>query len=231
MTVLDPLKYLPRRAVQSYARDQSIFDSKRPSQHLYVVIVGRVQITHMAREGCQTIADIVSAGGFFGESCLVVSSEHTQVAVTKDDVSLMAWTPDEIEQQIERDPRLGLALLQYLERKCIVLQNRIDSMAGCKTPERLMLALVHLASDLDTEITADGAVRLKSLTHQTISEYIGTSREIVTLHMNRLRRLGMLKYSRKHFDLRLDALRDELRRQGITVPGWRDEMQRSAMNG
>jgi CRP/FNR family cyclic AMP-dependent transcriptional regulator len=228
MTVLDALKYLPRRAVQSYARGQSIFDSERPSQHLYVVIVGRVQITD---EGCKTIADIVSAGGFFGESCLVDSSEHTQVAVAKAGVSLMAWTPDEIEQEIERDPRLGLALLQYLGRKCIVLQNRIDSMAGCKAPERLMLALVHLASDEDTEMMADGAVRLRSLTHQTIAGYIGTSREMVTLEMNRLRRLGMLKYNRKHFDVRLDEVRDELRRQGVTVPAWRDEMQRSANNG
>src|SRR5207245_1231913 len=137
------------------------------------------KIANTANDGCETVADIVPAEGLFGESCLVASAERTQVAVAMDDVSLMAWTRNEIEEQIEREPRLGLALSQYVVRKCILLQNRIESIAACKTPERIMLAVVQLACDLGTEKTVDGAVRLKSLTHQIIAEYTGTSREIV----------------------------------------------------
>jgi CRP-like cAMP-binding protein len=129
----------------------------------------------------------------------------------------MGWTRAEIEQQIEREPRLGLALSQHLVHKCIELQDRIESMAIYKTPERVMLAMIQLASDLGTAMP-DGAVRVPSLTHHTISEYVGTSREIVTFQMNRLRRLGMLRYSRKFIDVYVQAIEDELRQHAVTLP-------------
>ena len=63
----------------------------------------------------------------------------------------------------------------------------------------------------------DGSTRIGSLTHHTIAEYIGTSREIVTFQMNRVRRLGLLRYSRKSIDVYTQAMKDALREQGISV--------------
>jgi Mn-dependent DtxR family transcriptional regulator len=48
------------------------------------------------------------------------------------------------------------------------------------------------------------------LTHQVISEYVGTSREIVTFQMNHLRQKGLLRYSRKGIQVYTDALREHL---------------------
>jgi CRP/FNR family cyclic AMP-dependent transcriptional regulator len=218
MSCEDPLMYLPRKAVQVFIKGQFVYDCQQPSKYLYVVIQGRVKISNTAGDGSQTITGIVSVEGMFGESCLVASCQRNETAVALDNITLMAWTPDEIEQKIEQDPRLGLALSQYLVRKSIELQNRIESMAVNSTPERVMLAMVQLANDLGMT-TADGAVRVPSLTHSMIAEYIGTSREIVTLQMNRLRRLGMLQYSRKHIDIYLDAMKEDLRQHGIRLPG------------
>ena len=41
-----------------------------------------------------------------------------------------------------------------------------------------------------------GSVQLGPLTHQLLSEYIGTTRQIVTQHMNQFRRDSLLDYSR-----------------------------------
>jgi len=76
---------------------------------------------------------------------------------------------------------------------------------------------VQLSDTLGTPM-ADGAVRVSALTHHTIAEYVGTSREIVTFQLNRLRRLGMLRYSRKHMDIYTRAMQDALREQGVNLP-------------
>ena len=212
----DPLMYLPHKAVQTFVRRQSIYDFQRPASHLYLVIRGRVKIINTVEDGCQIIARIVRAEGLFGESCLVLSQPAGE-AVALDNVTLMAWTPTDIEQQVEREPRLGLALTQYMVRTCIELLDRIESMAAYNTPQRVMLALAQLAIELGTKMP-DGTVRLQSLTHHTIAEYVGTSREIVSLEMNRLRRLGVLSYSRKHIDVYREAIEDDLRQHGITLP-------------
>jgi len=213
----DPLTYLPRKPVQEFAKRRVIYDPQQPSDHMYVVILGRVKITNVSEDGSQMVARIVAAEGLFGESALIGSQRRSEAAVALDNVSVMSWTVNEIEAQIEREPRLGLALSQYLVRQCIALQDRIESMAVYKTPERVMLALVQLCDSLGTPLT-DGSTRVPALTHHTIADYVGTSREIVTFQLNRLRRLGMLKYSRKHMDIYTGSLQDALREQGVDLP-------------
>jgi CRP/FNR family cyclic AMP-dependent transcriptional regulator len=212
----DPLNYLPRKPVQEFAKRRVIYSQEQPSDSLYVVILGRVKVTSTAEDGFETIARIVCPEGLFGESALVSPAGRTESAVALDTATVMAWTRNEIEAQIEREPHLGIALSQYLVRQCIELQDRIESMAVYKTPERVMLALVQLAGSLGT-MMPDGSTRIGSLTHHTIADYVGTSREIVTFQMNRLRRLGLLRYSRKSIDVYSQAMRDLLRDQGITV--------------
>jgi CRP/FNR family transcriptional regulator, cyclic AMP receptor protein len=218
----DPLTYLPRKPIQEFGRRRVIYDPNQPPDSLYVVILGRVKLTSISEDGTQTIARIVTAEGLFGEGSLV-ASPYSESAVALDNVSVMSWPVADVERQIEREPRLGLALSQFLIRQCVELQDRIQGMAIYKTPERVMVSLIQLANALGTP-TADGAVRIGALTHHTIAEYVGTSREIVTFQLNRLRRLGMLRYSRKHMDIYADALKESLRQQGIGLPHAHREM-------
>lgn len=213
----DPLAYLPRRPVQVFSRNRTIYGTGRSSQGLYVVIVGRVQISWNEGAGIPIIVTIVSTDGFFGESCLVGTNSEHETAVALDEVSLMAWTRREVEDCIDREPRLGLALSKYMMRKCFQLENRIESMTVLKTPERLLLALAQLATELGTR-QPDGTVRIKGLTHHTLAGYVGTSREMVTSQMNHLRRCGLLQYTRKHIDIDAQGFQEELRERGVKCP-------------
>jgi len=210
----DPLTYLPRKPIQEFARRRVIYDPQQPRCGLYLVMLGRVKVTTTAMDGFVTVGRIVCAEGLFGESALIGAETRSESAMTLDDSSIMSWTRSEIEQQIDREPRLGIALSQFLVRQCIELQDRIESMAVHKTPERVMLALLQLGGSVGTP-APDGTTRIGSLTHHTISEYVGTSREIVTFQMNRLRRMGLLRYSRKHIDIYPHSIRQALREQGI----------------
>jgi CRP/FNR family transcriptional regulator len=224
----DPLTYLPRKPVQEFAKGRAIYDPHQANDHLYVVILGRVKLSNTADDGCQTVSRIVCPEGLFGESCLVGPAARSETAVALDTATVMAWSRDDIERQIERVPRLGVALSQFLVRQCISLQDRIESMAIHKTPERVMLALVQLGEDLGTPMP-DGATRVGSLTHHTIAEYVGTSREIVTFQMNRLRRMGLIRYSRRFIDIYTQAIRESLREQGVSVPRISTEAQQAAV--
>jgi CRP/FNR family transcriptional regulator len=219
---------LPRKPIQEFGKRRVIYDGQQPSDHLFVVILGRVKLTNVTDDGGQLVARIVSSEGLFGESALIGAPRRQECAVALDNVSVMSWSASEIENQIEREPRLGLALSQFLVRQCIELQDRIESMAVYKTPERVMLALIQLADTLGSPM-ADGSTRVPALTHHTIAEYVGTSREIVTFQLNRLRRLGMLRYSRKHMDIYTRPIQDVLRNQGVDLPHLQSAMMRAAV--
>ena len=213
----DPLIYLPRKPAYEVSKGRTIYDETNPPSHLYVVILGRVKVSSMNGEGRQSVSRIVRTEGLFGEACLIGNSRDGELATTLDNVMLMGWDRAEIESRIEQEPRLGIALFQYMVHQCLELKDRIETMAVHKTPERVMLALLQLAADLGTE-TEDGATRIAHLTHDTIAEFVGTSREIVSCQMNRLRRLGLIRYSRKHLDVYTQAMFDELKREGVSIP-------------
>jgi CRP/FNR family transcriptional regulator, cyclic AMP receptor protein len=213
-----PLAYLPRKAVEFCAKGRIIYDMQHPPSAIFVVIQGRVKVSSTANDGCETVGRIVRAEGLLGESCLLGHSSRNEVAMALDDVTLMSWSCAEIEQQVEREPGLGIALFQCFVREGLELQDRVESMAIYKTPERVMLALLQLAAELGT-LTPDGGTRMVALPHHTIAEFVGTSREIVTFQMNRLRRLGLIRYSRKYMDIYMHAMRETLNSQGITIPG------------
>jgi len=215
----DALMYLPRKGVTEYRKNQVIYDENTPSRGLHLVVQGRVKVSMPLDNGAQTVVDIFNTDDFFGESSLLGQASYPERAVALDSVILMSWTAAEIEEQVEKQPRLGLALLQMLVKRGLDYEERLQSFALDKTPERVMRALLRFANRLGTR-TEDGSVKIPPLTHQVISEYVGTSREIVTFQMNHLRQKGFLRYSRKGIQVYVDALSEYLDTQTRQQAGW-----------
>jgi CRP/FNR family transcriptional regulator len=159
--------------------------------------------------GTESIIDIFSTDDFFGESALLGAPRHAERATAIDSCTLMSWSTREIEEQSERQPKLGIALVQMLVKRGDDYQNRLQSMALEKTPERVARAMLRFAARFGTP-TGDGTLQIPPLTHQLISEYVGTSREIVTYQMNRLRNRGLLRYSRTGIQVYPEALQASL---------------------
>jgi len=214
----DALMYLPRKGVTDYRKNQIVFDEHQPSRGLHLVVQGRVKVTIPLDDGTQTVVDIFTTDDFFGESSLLGAARYPERALTLDNVTLMSWSGAEIEEQIERQPRLGIALLQMLVKRGLDYEERLQSFALDKTPERVVRSLLRFAERLGSR-TEDGSIKIPPLTHQVISEYVGTSREIVTFQMNHLRQKGFLRYSRKGIQVYPEALTEYLRTQtGLTIP-------------
>jgi CRP/FNR family cyclic AMP-dependent transcriptional regulator len=207
--VEDALIYLPRKSVTDYRRGQIIYMENQPSRELYLVVKGRVKVAIPLDTGEQTLIDVFSTDDFFAESALLGAARHTERALAMDNVSLMSWTTEDIDAQVEREPRLGIALLQMLVKRALDYEDRLQNFALDKTPERVVRAVLRFADRTGTR-AEDGSLDVPPLTHQLISEYVGTSREIVTFHMNQLRQRGLLNYSRRGMRVFPQALREEL---------------------
>jgi len=206
---LDPLFYLPRRGLLEFKLGQVIFDRAQSSVGLYLVVEGRVKVSSAVDDGSLSLIDIHTVDEFFGESGLLGQVYRKQTATAMDSTLLMSWTTDEIEALIERQPKLGTALVQVMVERCQDFKERLQSFALEKTPGRVARSLLRFAGRVGVPQN-DGSVRIPPLTHKAIAEYVGTSREIVTSQMNLLRQRGYLTYSRKGINIYPDPLREYL---------------------
>jgi CRP/FNR family transcriptional regulator len=121
----------------------------------------------------------------------------------------MSWTVSEMEDLVTRRPRLAVALLQVLVQRNAEYTRRIESFAIDSIARRLARSLLRLSERLGTQ-GESGPVWMMPLTHQMLSQYIGTSREIVSHHMNQFRKNGYVTYSRRGISLHRDTLRKML---------------------
>ena len=212
----DQLIALPHHILAEYPRGHAIFDEHHPSQGLYRVVRGRVRVGSTMHDGAQSIVDIYSPGQFFGECGLLDVPDARQHAVAMDVVAVMQWNRGEFAREVEQRPALGAAMAGLLAQRCQDLKDRVQSLAVDKTQNRLIRAFLHFAEGGGGQ-AADGAVRIPPLTQSLISQYIGTSREIVTLQMNRLRDLGLIRYSRRGIEVYAEALAEHLRRDAAVA--------------
>jgi CRP/FNR family transcriptional regulator len=209
----DALDYLPAKPLTEYSKGSVIYYGKCES--LYLVASGRVKVSRTAVDGREATVRIVPAEGLFGE-CSLINADGSDRAVPLDRVRLMAWSRAEIEHQIEKEPRLGLALLEELALAILDMNDRMQAMATCRTTERVMLSLLQLERTLG-EPQANGAMRMASLSHMVIAGHVGTSREIVSAQMSRLRGLGLVRYSRMYIEIDCEAMEQALLKENPTL--------------
>jgi len=215
----DALNYLPSTRIFEFPRRCAIYEPTRASSRLYLVLAGRVKIFSTSNTGAQTLLRIVGAEEFFGEAALVPSDQEVrETAVAIDPVQAMCWTAEEVQERVDKEPRLALALCEYFGRNNALLRERITTIANYKTGPRVAFALMQLARS-NGSATPQGAMRLTGLTHQAIADYVGTSREIVTSELNHLRRLGYVSYSRLYTDIFVSAMSEWIRQQGFRPVG------------
>jgi len=207
----DPLAYLPCSTILEYSRGQLIYGRSQVSNSIYLVIDGKVKVCRTADDGRQVVVDIYQPDEFFGECGFLGEQHRLEEAVALDATKVMTWTTSEIEELVVRRPRLGIALVQLLVNRSMDFGTRIESFSIDNIGRRLVRSLVRFSERLGRDV-GDGSVEMMPFTHELLSQYVGTSREIVTHYMNQLRRQGYLRYSRKGITLNRDALRDWLKR-------------------
>jgi CRP-like cAMP-binding protein len=206
----DPLAHLPCSTILEYKKGQTIYDQEQPSSSIYLVIGGKVKVCRVADDGRHVVVDIYQSDEFFGESAFLGQSHRSEIAVSLEATKVMTWNTAEIEEISMKRPRLAVALMQLLVQRSVDFAERIESFSVDNIARRLARTLIRFSERLGAR-SDDGSILMIPFTHELLSQYVGTSREIVTHYMNLFRRQGYLRYSRKGILLYKDAMKGWLR--------------------
>jgi CRP/FNR family transcriptional regulator len=194
-----------------YRKGDLIYGRNQPSASIYLVIEGTVKVSRLTDDGQEVVVDIYRADEFFGEAAFLRLGHTSEEARAFEKTRLMAWLASDIESLATRQPRLAVALVQVLVQRNLGLTQRIVSFSVDDISKRVARTLLRLSERLGFRGN-DGVIRMPPLTHELLSQYVGTSREVITLHMNRFRKLGYLRYSRRGMVVHRDALQEWLAR-------------------
>jgi CRP/FNR family cyclic AMP-dependent transcriptional regulator len=170
-----------------------------------MVVSGKVEISQITEGGREVLLEIIRPDELFGEAAFIDVPRRSEQATALEKARLMTWAISDIENLMMARPRLAVGLMQVLVQRNIEFTRRIESFSSESIEQRLVRALFRFSERLGAP-AEDGALRMMPLTHALLSRYVGTSREIVTQHMNRFRKQGCVSYSRRGIVLHRDAI-------------------------
>jgi len=209
----DPLAYLPCSNVLEYGKGEVIYSHDQPHSDLYLVLSGMVKVTRVSNQGNQLLVDLYGTDEFFGEAAFVDPLQAFERASAHHHTTVMAWKARDIEDLIQKRPRLAIALLQAFGQRALNLLQRLESLSTDRIDKRLALSLIRFAERLGRP-QDDGSIQMDPLTHDVLAQYVGTSRELITCHMTKFRKEGYLQYSRRSIVLYSDAMKAWVRDNG-----------------
>jgi CRP/FNR family transcriptional regulator, cyclic AMP receptor protein len=107
-------KFLPAMHNRKYLKDEVVFFSKDPSQAIYLVKRGQVNLTIDIRDNFETIMEI-NKGGAFGENSLLEYAKRTYTAlISSDEADLIVIPHFAIQEIFDSNPVIKAKMMTSL---------------------------------------------------------------------------------------------------------------------
>ena len=176
---------------KQYPKGSVILFEDDPGDSLFIVREGRVKVVLVGEDGREVILGVLGVGEHFGELSLIDDQPRSAHVIAMEDSNLLVLRREDFRRRVEANVSIAWALLNELSRRLRRADNKIGGLVLLDVPGRIARLLLDLAEEA-------GADRLeKPLTHQTIAQMIGASRETVSRAMREFQDAGWLAVERR----------------------------------
>jgi CRP-like cAMP-binding protein len=180
---------------RSYAKGSVILFQDDPGDTLYLVASGQVKVVLIGEDGREIILTVLGPGAFFGEMALIDDEPRSAHVIAMEDAALLTLRREDVHARLRASPEVGIALLRVLSKRLRRADEKIRSLILLDVNGRVAQLLLQLAAE-------EGGEKItKRLTHHTISQMIGSSRETVSRTMRHLVDRGVIQVSRRQITL------------------------------
>jgi CRP/FNR family cyclic AMP-dependent transcriptional regulator len=179
-----------------YPQNSVIVFEDDPGDAMYVVASGQVKVVLVGDDGREVILSVLGAGDFFGEMALIDDLPRSAHVIAMEDSKLIVLYRDDFFRCLEQSPRIALGLLRALSRRLRRADDKIGGLVLLGVHGRIARLLIELADQ------GDGSVISRRITHHTIAQMVGTTRETVSRTIKDLADRQLVDVTRKTIEIR-----------------------------
>ena len=190
------LEALNSRTVK-IARHANVYTCGDQDEMVYFIESGRIKLLMLSPEGKECLLAIHSAGDIFGELCLSGSGARLETATAMENTIVKKIPRSKFLARLNLDSLLE-GYVRYLAVRIAEQQQVIADLVTVDSEQRLGKTLVQLARALGKRDQQSTRIELK-ISHDELSEMVGTTRPRVSLFMQRFRNLGLIETNLDRF--------------------------------
>jgi len=181
---------------REYPKNSVILFEDDPGDALYIVSAGQVKVVLIGEDGREVILSVLGDGDFFGEMALIDDEPRSAHVIAMRDSQLLVLRRDDFQAQLVAQPKIGLKLLRVLVQRLRRADEKIGGLVLLDVNGRVARLLLDMADE------GGGPKITRRLTHHTIAQMIGSSRETVSRAMRELVERGLIEVSRREISIK-----------------------------
>ncbi len=190
------LETLNSRAI-TVPKHDNVYTCGDQDQTVYFIESGQVKLLMLSPEGRECLLAIHTVGDIFGELCLSNLSTRLETATAMEETVLKQIPSSRFFARLDRDKLLE-GFVRYLAMRIADQQQVIANLVTVDSEQRLGKTLLQLARKLGKKDPRSIRIELK-ISHEELSEMVGTTRPRISMFMQRFRNLGLIETNTDHF--------------------------------
>jgi CRP/FNR family cyclic AMP-dependent transcriptional regulator len=179
------------------AKHDHVYTCGDNDELVYFIESGQIKLLMLSPDGKECLLAIHAAGDIFGELCLSGLGARLESAMAMEETVIKQIPCSKFFARLGRDA-LFEGFVQYLAVRIADQQQVIANLVTVDSEQRLGKTLLQLARTLGKKDPRSIRIELR-ITHEELSEMVGTTRPRVSLFMQRFRNLGLIETNTDHF--------------------------------
>jgi CRP/FNR family cyclic AMP-dependent transcriptional regulator len=192
------------RKVAEFQKDEQIYNQGDVAKSVMYIQKGNVKFSVVSATGKVAVLAMLGPNDFFGEGCMAGQSLRMGTATAITPTTVLAIDKNELLDMLRTQDKLSDSFIGYLlNHKNRVEEALIDQLFN-SSEKRLARALLVLGRY--GKVQHQEVDELPTVSQETLSEIIGTTRSRVNFFMNKFRKLGFIEYHNRRIKINKSLL-------------------------
>lgn len=189
----DEIKELENKCqYKKIAAGTVFYESQQSAKTMFLIRRGRVRLYHLSPEGKTFTTAILETGDFFGDM-LLEQGCYGCYAEAATDCTICLMSRQDVETFLLGDRRIAVRIVENLGRRLHVTEQRLADLVLKNIPARVSALLLRVARRNNSSNIF--------LTHEELSQLLGTRRETITRVLNDLQNQNLIDLHRGRITL------------------------------
>jgi CRP/FNR family transcriptional regulator len=177
---------------RNYRKGAFLFLAQEEARGLYYIIDGEVRVFRMDDSGREVEIVRLRPGEFFGEAIAFVAGRFPAFARAAEDTDVLFFERPAVMRSIQKDPSVAEFFLVLLANKCLLLNERIETLNLRTVRQRLAQYLLAQCSE-----GPPSDIRL-AIKKSELAKHLGTISETLSRTFRRMERDGLIRVKGKN---------------------------------
>ena len=179
------------------ARLTNVYSRGDKDENVYFIERGQIKLLILSSKGKECILAIHTTGDIFGELCLSGLGARVETATAMKQTMVKQIPSSQFFARLSRDSLLE-GFVSYLAVRIADQQQVIANLVTVDSEQRLGQTLLQLARTMGKKDPRSIRIELR-ISHEELSEMVGTTRPRISLFMQRFHNLGLIETNRDRF--------------------------------